>query len=117
MQNKTRRLVQFEITEQPRTALEIWIHQPLPSRLHSSNHLPTRQYARIVKAWVTSIGLGAAMYGTHRLRRTKVSLIYRRTISLRAIQLLQGQTKLESTPKYLGIEGYDALEVAEQTMV
>lgn len=73
------------------------------TRLHGSDHLSTRQYARIVKAWVTAIGLDPTMYGTHTLRRTKVSLIYRRTKNLRAIQLLLGHTKLDSTVRYLGI--------------
>src|SRR5690606_39255081 len=88
-----------------------------PSRLHISDHLSTRQYARIVKGWVKTIGLDPAMYGTHTLRRTKASLIYRRTENLRAVQLLLGHTKLESTVRYLGIEVDDALEMAEQTEV
>jgi len=125
MQQKTQRPVQFEITEQTRTALAVWIHHAqlrsddcrFPSRLRGSNHLSTRQYARIVKAWVTAIGLDPAMYGTHTLRRTKASLIYRRTKNLRAVQLLLGHTKLESTIRYLGIEVDDALEMAEQTEV
>lgn len=125
MQQKTQRPVQFEITEQTRLALQGWIHQaPLhsedclfPSRLHASVHLSTRQYARIVKVWIKSIGLDPAMYGTHTMRRTKASLIYRRTKNLRAVQLLLGHTKLESTVRYLGIEVDDALEMAEQTEV
>jgi integrase len=125
MQQKTQRPVQFEITEQTRAALEAWIHRAqlrsedclFPSRLHGSDHLSTRQYARIVKAWVATIGLDPAMYGTHTLRRTKASLIYRRTKNLRAVQLLLGHTKLESTFRYLGIEVDDALEMAEQTEV
>lgn len=125
MQQKTQRPVQFEITEQTRVALEAWIHQAhlnsedclFPSRLHASLHLSTRQYARIVKAWVKAIGLDPAMYGTHTMRRTKASQIYRRTKNLRAVQLLLGHTKLESTVRYLGIEVDDALEMAEQTEV
>ncbi|MDH4607621.1 tyrosine-type recombinase/integrase [Pseudomonas sp. BN102] len=125
MQQKTQRPVQIEITEQARTVLEAWMHQAylrsedflFPSRLHSSVHLSTRQYARIVKAWVTAIGLDPTMYGTHTLWRTKVSLIYRRTKNLRAVQLLLGHTKLESTVRYLGIEVDDALEMAEQIEV
>ena len=89
----------------------------MPSWLHSSGHLSIRQYARIVKAWVTSIDLDPAMYGTHTLRRTKAPLIYRRTKHLRAVQLLLGHTKLESTVRYLGIEVEDALDMAEQTEV
>ena len=125
MQQKTHRPVQFEITEPTRTALEVWMHQAnlrnedflFPSRLHCSEHLSTRQYARIVKGWVISIGLDPAMYGTHTLRRTKASLIYRRTKNLRAVQLLLGHSKLESTVRYLGIEVDDALEMSEHTEV
>ncbi|WP_425930325.1 tyrosine-type recombinase/integrase [Pseudomonas sp. NyZ201] len=125
MQQKTQHPVQFEITEQTRMALEAWMHQAhlrsedclFPGRLHGSDHLSTRQYARIVKDWVTSIGLDPALYGTHTLRRTKASLIYRKTKNLRAVQLLLGHTKLESTVRYLGIEVDDALEMAEQTEV
>src|SRR3989344_2861901 len=124
-QQKTQHPVQFEITEQTRTVLEAWMRQAhlrsedflFPTRLHDSDHLSTRQYARIVKAWVTAIGLDPTMYGTHTLRRTKASLIYRRTKNLRAVQLLLGHTKLESTVRYLGIEVDDALEMAEQTEV
>jgi len=88
-----------------------------PSRVHASPHLSTRQYARIVDSWVKEIGLDPAAYGTRSIRRTKPSLIYRRTKNLRAVQLLLGHTKLESTVRYLGIEVEDALELAEQTEV
>ena len=88
-----------------------------PSRLHSSPHLSTRQYARIVRGWIREIGLDVSAYGTHTLRRTKASLIYRRTKNLRIVQLLLGHTKLESTVRYLGIEVDDALEISEQTEV
>jgi integrase len=88
-----------------------------PSRIHDSPHLSTRQYARIVRGWVREIGLDSSAYGTHTMRRTKASLIYRRTKNLRVVQLLLGHTKLESTVRYLGIEVDDALEVAEQTEV
>ena len=67
--------------------------------------------------WIKSIGLDDTAYGTHTMRRTKASLIYRRTKNLRAVQLLLGHTKLESTVRYLGIEVDDALEMAEQTEV
>jgi len=125
LQQKTRRPVQFEITEPTREAAEAWIvHAGLgqesslfPSRLHRSTHLSTRQYARIVDSWVSQLGLDKASYGTHTLRRTKATLIYRRTKNLRAVQLLLGHTKLESTVRYLGIEVNDALEMAEQTEV
>ncbi|MFV3370605.1 tyrosine-type recombinase/integrase [Pseudomonas sp. NY15435] len=125
MQQKTQRPVQFEITAQTRASVEAWILAArrrnddflFPSRVRHSAHLSTRQYARIVKAWVTTIGLDPTLYGTHTLRRTKASLIYRRTKNLRAVQLLLGHTKLESTVRYLGIEVDDALEMAEQTEV
>lgn len=125
MQQKSQRPVQFEITEQTRESLAAWIRCAalrsddflFPSRLHNSPHLSTRQYARIVRGWAHEIGLGPAAYGTHTMRRTKASLIYRRTKNLRAVQLLLGHTKLESTARYLGIEVDDALEMAEQTEV
>jgi integrase len=125
MQQKTQRPVQFEITEQTRDSLGAWIRSSgirsenylFPSRLHSSPHLSTRQYARIVRGWIREIGLDASAYGTHTLRRTKASLIYRRTKNLRVVQLLLGHTKLESTVRYLGIEVDDALEISEQTEV
>jgi integrase len=125
VQQKTSRPVQFEITESTRTALTDWIKQSglashdflFPSRDRASPHLSTRQYARIVDSWVEEIGLDPAAYGTHSIRRTKPSLIYRRTKNLRAVQLLLGHMKLESTVRYLGIEVEDALELAEQTEV
>ncbi len=111
--------------EQTRDSISNWIeyaeldlHDYLfKSRFSSSPHISTRQYARIVGGWVSEIGLDAAEYGTHSMRRTKASLIYRRTKNLRAVQLLLGHTKLESTVRYLGIEVDDALEMAEQTEV
>ena len=125
LQQKTGRPVQFEITEQTRESVEAWISQaeltsdqPLfPSRMAHSPHLSARQYARIVESWVALIGLDPSAYGTHSLRRTKATLIYRRTKNIRAIQLLLGHAKLESTVRYLGIEVDDALEIAEQTEV
>ena len=125
MQQKTGQPVQFEITEQTRQAAAEWIRLAnlgsadylFRSRIHQSPHLSTRQYARIVESWVTSIGLSPITYGTHSLRRTKASLVYKRTKNLRAVQLLLGHTKLESTVRYLGIEVDDALEMAEQTEV
>lgn len=124
-QQKTGRPVQFEITEQTRDAISVWIEKAelsgscylFPSRIKSSRHLSTRQYARIVEYWVTEIGLDPSRYGTHSLRRTKPTLIYKRTKNLRAVQLLLGHTKLESTVRYLGIEVDDALEIAEQTEI
>jgi integrase len=125
MQRKTSRPVQFEITEQTRQSVLAWMDRRqltgsdylFPSRVSDLPHLSTRQYARIVTNWVKSIGLDATAYGTHSMRRTKATLIYRRTKNLRAVQLLLGHTKLESTVRYLGIEVDDALEIAEQTEV
>ena len=84
------------------------------SRLHESPHLSLRQYSRIVESWVSAVGLDLASYGTHSLRRTKATLIYRRTKNLRAVQLLLGHSKLDSTVKYLGIDIDDALEISEK---
>jgi integrase len=102
VQKKTGRPVQFEITEQTRASIRA---QP---------HLSTRQYARIVHAWVESAGLESSAYGTHSMRRTKAAQIYKKTGNLRAVQLLLGHTKLESTVRYLGIEVDDALSISEQ---
>jgi site-specific recombinase XerD len=74
--------------------------------------ISTRQYARLVDSWVASIGLDRSAYGTHSLRRTKATLVYRRTGNIRAVQLLLGHAKLESTVRYLGIEVEDALAIA-----
>jgi len=125
LQQKTGRPVQFEITEQTRDAITQWLKKMnlsgtdflFPSRQKNSSHLSTRQYARIFEGWVTDIGLDSNSYGTHSLRRTKPTLIYKRTKNLRAVQLLLGHTKLESTVRYLGIEVDDALELAEQTEI
>jgi integrase len=125
LQQKTRRPVQFEITEQTREAVERWLetkglHQgdPLfPSRIDRTRSMSTRQYARLLGSWVRSIGLDPLAYGTHSLRRTKASMIYRRTGNLRAVQLLLGHTKIESTVRYLGIDVDDALAIAEQVEI
>ena len=110
MQQKTQRPVQFEITEQTQEAVAQWIERArlkpedylFPSRVHKSPHLSTRQYARIVDRWIREIGLDPPAYGTHSLRRTKASLIYRRTKNLRAVQLLLGHTTLEA--RYLSLK-------------
>jgi integrase len=125
LQRKTKRPVQFEITEQTRTSLLAWIETTrrraedflLPSRMHGSPHLTTRQYSRIVHGWIRQIGLDDANSGTHTMRRTKASLIYRRARNLRAVQLFLGHTKIESTVRCLGVDLDDALELAEQTEV
>lgn len=122
VQQKTGRPVPFEITEPARDALADWLVQRgrrpddwlFPSRSREGAHIGTRQYARLVDAWVGAIDLDPGSYGTHSLRRTKVSLIYKKTGNLRACQLLLGHGKLESTVRYLGIEVDDALEISEQ---
>jgi integrase len=122
IQKKTGRPVQFEITEQTRSAIRDWVsegnlqsgHYLFPGSHHGQPHLSTRQYARIVHSWVERAGLDSSAYGTHSLRRTKAAQIYRKTGNLRAVQLLLGHTKLESTVRYLGIKVDDALSIAEQ---
>lgn len=113
--------MRFELSEQTREAVQTWIDAQhltagsflFPSRSRPSSHLSTRQYARTVQRWVALIGLDPADYGNHSMRRTKATLIYRRIKNLRAVQLLLGHTKLESSVRYLGIEVDDALEIAE----
>jgi site-specific recombinase XerC len=125
IQRKTQRPVQFELTEPTRTAVAAWIEKAhlcsdqslFPSRIAGSTHISTRQYARLVHKWIETAGLDTSSYGTHSMRRTKATLIYKRTKNLRAVQLLLGHTKLESTVRYLGIEVDDALEISEQTEI
>ena len=125
VQRKTQRQVQFELTDPTRLAVAAWIEKAhlkseqylFSSRIQSSPHLSTRQYARIVHHWVGAVGLDPSIYGTHTMRRTKATLIYKRTNNLRAVQLLLGHTKLESTVRCLGIEVDDALEISEQTEI
>lgn len=120
IQQKTGRPVQFEITDQARQSISNWLEQRkpssedwlFPSRMNRDCHISARQYARLVKQWVRLIGLEPSAYATHSLRRTKVSLLYRKTGNLRACQLLLGHTKLESTVRYLGVELDDALEMS-----
>ncbi|AUH51792.1 integrase [Chromobacterium sp. ATCC 53434] len=126
IQRKTQRPVQFELTEPTRSAVAAWIEKAhlrggdqylFPSRVKCSPHISTRQYARIVHHWAAAAGLDSSIYGTHSMRRTKATLIYKRTKNLRVVQLLLGHTKLESTVRYLGIEVDDALEISEQTEI
>ncbi len=122
IQKKTGRPVQFELTESTRRALDGWVQKIeqangeylFPSRIKGQSHISTRQYARLVHEWVTSAGLDSTAYGTHTMRRTKAAQIYRKTGNLRAVQLLLGHTKLESTVRYLGIDVDDALSISEQ---
>ena len=120
-QRKTGRPVRFEVTEQTRQAIDDHLSQRndtsspylFPGR-GPTGHLTTRQYARLLGEWLAMIGLDPCFYGTHSLRRTKATLIYKKTGNLRAVQLLLSHTKIESTVRYLGIEVDDALAVAEQ---
>ena len=122
VQHKTGRPVQFEITEQTRASLQEWLTaRPsdrglyvFPSRIHERPHVSARQYTRIVHGWIEAAGMDSSAYGTHSLRRTKAAQIYRKTGNLRAVQLLLGHTKIESTVRYLGIEVDDALTLSEQ---
>jgi integrase len=122
IQKKTGRPVQFELTEQTRASVEDWLailkirdgRFLFPSRIHEQPHISTRQYARIVHGWIRSAGLDDSAYGTHSMRRTKAAQIYKKTGNLRAVQLLLGHSKLESTVRYLGIEVDDALSISEQ---
>jgi integrase len=125
VQQKTGRPVQFELIESARTSILAWLEQrggtledyAFPSRLDHTNHLSTRQYARLVDEWITGIGLRPGDYGTHSLRRTKASIIYKATGNLRPVQILLGHTKIESTVRYLGVDVEDALHLAENTDV
>ncbi len=124
-QKKTGRPVRFEVTEATREAVDEYLKGGdwksgdylFPGRSTEGRHLTTRQYARLVARWIAGIGLNPSLFGTHSLRRTKATLIYRRTGNLRAVQLLLGHTKIESTVRYLGIEVDDALAIAEQVDV
>ena len=121
IQSKTANPVQFEVTKCTREAIDDWCCvknlQPhdwlFPSRKNHSKHITTRQYARLVHSWIASIDLPCSAYATHSMRRTKATLIYRKTGNLRAVQLLLGHTKIDSTVRYLGVEVEDALALAE----
>ena len=125
VQQKTGRPVQFELTADVRASLISWLERRggstsdfvFPSRIDHANHMSTRQYARLLDEWVTSIGLRRAEYGTHSLRRTKAAMIYRATGNIRAIQILLGHTKIENTVRYLGVDIEDALLLAERTEI
>jgi integrase len=121
-QKKTGQPVRFELSEQTRQAVDDYLKAAAKTpgeflfrgKRGTKHCLTTRQYARLVSAWVASVGLDPSLFGTHSLRRTKATLIYRRTGNLRAVQLLLGHTRIESTARYLGIEVDDALAIAEQ---
>jgi site-specific recombinase XerC len=114
---------QFELLEPARASILEWLERrggalddyAFPSRTDHARHISTRQYARLVDEWVTAIGLRREDYGTHSLRRTKAAIIYKQTGNLRAVQILLGHTKIETTVRYLGVEEEDALALAENT--
>ena len=124
-QKKTGRPVKFELTDQTRQAVDDYLKTAgkksgdflFTGRRGEWRCITTRQYARLVSEWIANVGLDSKLFGTHSLRRTKATLIYRRTGNLRAVQLLLGHTKIESTVRYLGIEVDDALSIAEQVDV
>jgi len=92
-------------------------HKLGAKRTDHNQHISTRQYARLVDEWVSAVGLRREDYGTHSLRRTKAAIIYKQTGNLRAVQILLGHTKIETTVRYLGVEVEDALALAEGTEV
>ena len=120
-QSKTRQPVRFEITEGTLASLTTWLEDPVMTgsehlwsgRFHDRLHFSTSQYARLVREWVSAIGLEPSAYGTHSMRRTKVAQIYRKKGNLRAVQLLLGHSKMDSTVRYLGVELEDALAISE----
>ena len=125
VQQKTGRPVQFEITADTIASLLAWLERrggsiddfAFPSRVNPAGHLSTRQYARLVDEWVAAIALPPEEYGTHSLRRTKASIIYKATGNLRAIQILLGHSKIENTVRYLGVDIDDALSLSEATEI
>jgi len=124
-QKKTGRPMKFELTDQTRQAVDAYLKAAgkkqgeflFTGRRGFGQCITTRQYSRLLSEWIASMGLDPKLFGTHSLRRTKATLIYRRTGNLRAVQLLLGHTKIESTVRYLGIEVDDALAIAEQVDV
>jgi site-specific recombinase XerC len=125
VQQKTGRPVQFELLDSARSSILAWLERRggtiddfvFPSRTDHARHISTRQYARLVDEWVTGIGLRREDYGTHSLRRTKAAIIYKQTGNLRAVQILLGHVKIESTVRYLGVDVEDALALAERTEI
>jgi integrase len=125
IQQKTGRPVQFELMTEARKSLLIWLERRggsiedyiFPSRVNYMGHLSTRQYSRLIDEWVTVVGLDAREYGTHSMRRTKASLIYKATGNLRAVQILLGHSNIENTVRYLGVDVDDVLTLAERTEI
>src|SRR6204780_3192098 len=124
-QKKTGRPVRFELSDQTRQAIDDYLKATgkrpgeflFTGRRGPNRSITTRQYARLVSEWIGSVGLDPRLFGTHSLRRTKATLIYRRRGNLRAVQTLPGDTQTESTVRYLGIEVDDALAIAEHVDV
>lgn len=125
IQQKTGKPVQFELMADARKSLLAWLERRggyiddfvFPSRVDYLGHLSTRQYARLVDEWVTAVGLNVREYGTHSLRRTKASMIYKATGNLRAVQILLGHSRIENTVRYLGVDVDDALTLSERTEI
>ncbi|WP_267396573.1 MULTISPECIES: tyrosine-type recombinase/integrase [unclassified Sphingomonas] len=121
VQAKTGKPVQFELMPDARASLLAWLERRggslndyvFPSRVDHARPLSTRQYARLVDEWVAGVGLRREEYGTHSLRRTKASIIYKASGNLRAVQILLGHAKIENTVRYLGVDVEDALALAE----
>jgi site-specific recombinase XerC len=117
--------MQFEIMDDARASLLKWLElqggsmddYSFPSRTDHADRMSMRQYARLVDEWVIGLGLPSEDYGTHSMRRTKASIIYKATGNLRAVQILLGHTKIESTVRYLGVDVEDALTLAEGTEI
>lgn len=125
IQQKTGRPVQFEIMSETRKSLTAWLDRRggtlrdfvSPSRIDYLGHLSTRQYARLVEEWVSTIGLDSREYVTHSMRRTKASLICKATDNLRAVQILLGHANIENIVRYLGVDVDDALTLSERTEI
>lgn len=125
IQQKTGKPVQFELGKDIRESLLAWLNCRsgaladfiFPSRIDRNGHMSTRQYARLVDEWVGAIGLDVHEYGTHSLRRTKAALIYKATGNLRAVQILLGHSKIETTVRYLGVDVDHALTLSEPTEI
>lgn len=125
IQQKTNRPVQFELMTEARKTLLTWLTRRggtlddfiFPSRVNYMGHLSTRQYARLVDECVGAVGLNVTEYGTHSIRRTKASLIYKATGNLRAIHMMLGHSNIENTVRYLGVDVDDAITLAERTEI
>ena len=125
VQQKTKRPVQFELLDHAQGSLSAWLERRggavtdfvFPSRIDHAKPISTRKYARLLEEWVNEIGLRREDYGTHSLRRTKAAIIYKRTGNLRAVQILLGHIKIESSVRYLGVDVEHALTLAEQTEI